>query len=100
MGLQLETAGRGTLAVYTSVCPLCSHYLNDCIGVLTVILHTDYLRRYLRVRRLPYFAASSLDYWDIDNHEFVHIHYRNLTSIPFCLSSAHIPVADKEENRH
>ena len=26
MGLQLETAGRGTLAVYTSVCLVCSHH--------------------------------------------------------------------------
>jgi hypothetical protein len=30
MGLQRETAGRGALAIYTSVCPPCTHHLNEC----------------------------------------------------------------------
>ncbi|KAF8259022.1 integral membrane protein DUF6, partial [Lactarius quietus] len=44
MGLQLETAGRGTLAVYTS--------FFDCDFA------TGHLRRYFRVCRLPYHAFT------------------------------------------
>lgn len=37
MGLQRETAGRGALAIYTSVCPPCSHHLNTNLLVLQIV---------------------------------------------------------------
>ena len=98
MGLQLETAGRGTLAVYTSVFPPCSHHLNH--RCLDCDFSTGYLRRFVRACHLPYDAFSSLHHWGIDHHELVYIYYRNLASITFRLSSAHVPIAYKEEDRY
>jgi GTP cyclohydrolase FolE2 len=38
MGLQRETAGRGALAIYTSVCPPCSHHLMNAKVTLRQIV--------------------------------------------------------------
>ncbi|SRR6266702_1208439 len=68
--------------------------------VSTVIVATGCLRRYVRVYRLSYHTFSFLDHWGVDHHDLVYLYYRNLTSITSLLSSAHIPIADKEEDRH
>ncbi len=76
--------------------------LSECISVSesTVIFATGCLRRYVRVYRLPYHTFSSLDHWGVDHHELVYLYYRNLSSITSSLSSAHIPIADREVGRH
>ena len=59
---------------------------------------TAYLRCYVRVCRLSYHTLDALNHRGVDNHELVNLFYRNLTSIPFSLSSAHIFIVDKEED--
>ena len=75
MGLQRETAGRGTLAIYSSVCFLSSHY-RECFVTFT----TDSICRCVRIYRFSYHAFSSLDRWDVDHRELGHLYYRNLNS--------------------
>ena len=75
MGLQRETAGRGTLAIYSSVCFLSSHYHERF-----VTFTTDSLRRCVRIYRVSYHAFSSLDRWDVDHRELGHLYHCNLSS--------------------
>jgi len=95
MGLQHETAGRSTLAIYSSVC-FCAHII---VTVSAVNFATDCLRHYVRVHLLSYHAFSSLDHWDVDHRELGYVYYSNIASFssPSC---AHILVADKEEDCH
>lgn len=74
--------------------------LSECTSVSTVIFATGCLRRYVRVYRLSYHTFSSLDHRGVDHHELVYLYYRNLTSITSGLFSAHMPIADKEEDCH
>lgn len=62
IGIQRETAGRGTMALYIQVCPfdLSQGYS------LTEQLLTDHLRSYLRTDILSYLSVSPLH--NRDNH--------------------------------
>ena len=83
MGLQRETAGRGTLAIYSSVC-FCP-YIG--VPVSFVTFATDCLRCYVRIPLLSYHAFSSLDRWDTDHRDLGNLYYSNFTSF-----SSHCPV--------
>jgi hypothetical protein len=84
MGLQRETAGRGTLAIYSSVGFLSSYY-RKCFVTFT----TDSLRRCFRIYRFPYHAFSSLDHWNDDHRELSYIYHRNLNSFSFTTLCSH-----------
>ena len=78
MGLQRETAGRGTLAIYSSVSFLSSHY-RECILTFT----TDSFRRCVRIYSFSYHTFSSLDRWDVNHRQLGHLYYRNLDSFSY-----------------
>lgn len=84
MGLQRETAGRGTLAIYSSVCFLSSHYRK---GFVTFT--TDSLRRCFRIYRFSYHAFSTLDHWDVDHRELGYLYHRNLDTLSFTTLCSH-----------
>ena len=77
IGLQYETAGRGSLALYTSVCLVRSTFL--CC--LSSDLATDYFRHCVRVYHVSYHAFASFDHWNCDDLELGHLYYCNISSI-------------------
>ena len=79
MGLQRETAGRGTLAIYSSVC-FSAHTI---VRVLAVNFATDYLRRYVRLHLLSHHAFGSLDHRDVDHRELGYLYHRRLSHTSF-----------------
>ncbi len=76
--------------------------LSECESVSTVTSTTDCLRHYVRIYRLSYYTANSLDHWGIDDRELGYLYHCNLS----CISSHrpyahwHARAADKADNNH
>src|SRR6266702_4293146 len=94
-GLQREAAGRGTLALYTSVCPRTFSFPKRR-SVLIVPFIIGCLRHYARVHHLPYHASCTLDRWNNHHHELGDL-YHCTTHSSSALTRAHSNVVDKEK---
>jgi hypothetical protein len=92
MGLQRETAGRGALAIYTSVCPSCHDYRNA-----KVTFTTDCFCGYIRICRLSYHPFNTLDHRGVDNRGLGHLYHRNPSFVSSHRSYAHARPADEAE---
>jgi hypothetical protein len=94
MGLQRETAGRASLAIYTSVCPPCSHYLRRNVYLLI------FLRQIVFAVIFDH-TFNSLDHRGIGDRELGYLYHCNLPSISSGYRShAHARTVDKAEDYH
>ena len=97
-GLQLEAGGRGTLAIYTSVCPRKVAFPKRT-STLIVLFIIGCLRRYVRVYHFPYHASCALNRWNGHHHELSDL-YHCTTHTSSAFACAHSYVVDKEEGYH
>lgn len=94
-GLQLEAGGRGTLAIYTSVCPRKFAFPKRTSTLIALFL-IGCLRCYVRVYHLPYHASCPLDRWNCHHHELRDL-YHCTAHTSSALARAHSYVVDKKE---
>jgi hypothetical protein len=79
MGFQRETASRGSLAMYTSVCLPPPHGEKWKNGS-TVI---DRVCRHVRVHRVWDNTYPPFDGWRDHNHKLGYLYFRNIPSLSF-----------------
>lgn len=95
-GLQRETAGRGSLALYTSVCPR-EFSFSRRTTVPIVLFIIGCLRHYARVHHLPYHATCTLYGWNSYHHELGDL-YNCTTNSSSALGGAYSNTVDKEKS--
>ena len=80
MGLQRETASRGSMAVYIQVRSFVSilHALR-----VEPVAHSDHFCHCIRTHFFPLDPSASLDYWNNHNHDVRHLCGRELSAFPY-----------------
>jgi hypothetical protein len=94
MGFQRETASRGALAIYTSVCLLHHNSFNASQ------LFLDCLCCCVGVYRISYNAFCTVNCWSSHNHQLSHLYICIILSyLSSCRTFANMPSADKTDRR-